>query len=501
MAVALGLARVFVAQLVAAGEPLVLRIEAADDGGRSVGGPAGPVKGGALLEALEIARGAPPGSPASGAFVVTVEGLRGYLPTSVGLVSDGAAGESLDELGPVPLEPVPCVAGATTMSACAATAPLRLVNTRIDREHPELARTSLFAQLGGKITILATGETARLEVRGPRAFGGAVHRLRTRVSVLAITPAGEAALDADDARASDLASETLAQASALWAQCGFVFEPVVKKASQPMAPPASMLEVGCHGGLPASGGELSLVTGTSTIRLPTRPGESPESVAGRLASELQRRAFRVTVARNARSEAAAGPTFDLVVRPTVMDGGAPFLWRTVESSDPTLDVCVGSLDLADGLTHFEDETARGGTLEERVLLRAGSDGDPRTLDLFIVPYFGGRGRIGESFIGGGASLENLVIIDRAGVRASARSATLAHEIGHILLAQPGHPDDFGRDESTRLMDADASDATAFGPRRLDLDECQRALREHGPASELPLLEAVVPAAAGTSTLR
>lgn len=495
MAVALGLARVFVAQLAAAGEPLVLRIEAAPDGGPSVGGPADPVQGGSWLEALEIARGGPPGSPASGAFVVTVEGLRGYLPTSVGLFSDGAAGESLDELGPVPLSPVLCLAPATSTSACAATAPLRLVNTSIDREHPELARTSLLAKLGGKITISATGETARLEVRGPRAFGGAVHRLRARVSVLDITPTGEAALDADDARALHLAREALAEASALWAQCGFVFEPVPTKTSESMSPPVGLLEVGCHGGLPASGGEISLATGTSTIRLPTRPGESPESVAGRLASELERRAFRVTVARNARSEAAAGPTFDLVVRPTVLDARSPFLWRTVESSDATLDVCVGSLDLADGLTHFEDETARGGTLEERVLLRAGSDGDPRTLDLLIVPYFGGRGRIGESFIGGrGASLENLVVIDRAGVRASARSATLAHEIGHILLAQPGHPDDFGRDESTRLMDADASDATAFGPRRLDLEECQRALWEHGPASELPLLEAVVPAA-------
>jgi hypothetical protein len=212
-----------------------------------------------------------------------------------------------------------------------------------------------------------------------------------------------------------------------------------------------------------------------------------------LASELERRAFRVTVARNARSEAAAGSTFDLVIRPTGANARSPFLLGSVQSSDPTLDVCVGSLDLTDGLTHFEDETARGGTLEERALLRAGSDGDPQTLDLMIVPYFAGRGRIGESFIGGpGASLENLVVIDRAGVRGAARSATLAHEIGHILLAQPGHPDDFGRDESTRLMDADASDATAFGPRRLDLEECQRALREHGPASEMPLLDPVVP---------
>jgi len=310
-----------------------------------------------------------------------------------------------------------------------------------------------------------------------------------------MTPAGDVALGGDAERGLELGVRALAEASAIWGQCGFVLEPLAASAAAPDASQQGLLEVGCRGGLPASGGELSVRTPVGAIRLRTRPGETAGSIAGRLADELGRQGLSVVVAENPRSEATAGPSFDLTVRWPALRSAGELSPLAAQSSDPTLAVCVGSLDLADGLAHFEDETARGGTLEERTLLRAVTDGDARTVDLAIVPYFGGRGRIGESFVGGGGvSLENLVIVDRAGVRATARSATLAHEIGHILLALPGHPDDFGRDDPTRLMDADASDATAFGPRRLELEDCERALRERGPASDLPLLQRVAPRA-------
>jgi len=39
------------------------------------------------------------------------------------------------------------------------------------------------------------------------------------------------------------------------------------------------------------------------------------------------------------------------------------------------------------------------------------------------------------------------------------------------------------------MDADATDPTIFGPRRLSVAECERALRESGPGAAIPLLEA------------
>jgi hypothetical protein len=54
---------------------------------------------------------------------------------------------------------------------------------------------------------------------------------------------------------------------------------------------------------------------------------------------------------------------------------------------------------------------------------------------------------------------------------------------------PGHPDDFGVDRPWVLMDADAADPSIFGPRRLPLADCERAIVQSGPASPLPLLEA------------
>ena len=106
----------------------------------------------------------------------------------------------------------------------------------------------------------------------------------------------------------------------------------------------------------------------------------------------------------------------------------------------------------------------------------------------MVPSFAGSGRIGESFIGAdGGAVRNVLITDRAALRADRASFALAHELGHVLLDDPGHPDDFGRDTPTRLMDADAANGTAFGPRRLLVDECARALRQSGPTAAVPLL--------------
>jgi hypothetical protein len=160
------------------------------------------------------------------------------------------------------------------------------------------------------------------------------------------------------------------------------------------------------------------------------------------------------------------------------------------SLDATLPACIGRVDLEDGLQHFGDVDATAGTVEERALVKAFDDGDPTTLEVFLVPSFDGGGRIGESFIASdGGSLRNVVLLDRAGVRGGRASSALAHELGHILLDDPGHPDDFGADTPTRLMDADAVNPSAFGPRRLVATECARAIRQSGPGSPLPLLRA------------
>jgi hypothetical protein len=158
------------------------------------------------------------------------------------------------------------------------------------------------------------------------------------------------------------------------------------------------------------------------------------------------------------------------------------------SSDATMTACIGGVDLSDGLDHFIDVDAPAGTVEERALVKAFDDGDPSTIKVFMIPSFAGGGRIGESFIyADRSSVRNVVIEDRAGIRADRASFALAHELGHILLDMPGHPDDFGVDVPTLLMDSDAADPSAFGPRRLTLADCARAYRQSGPGASTPLL--------------
>jgi hypothetical protein len=242
-------------------------------------------------------------------------------------------------------------------------------------------------------------------------------------------------------------------------------------------------------GLPASGGEIRLRVGPRLVRVPTRRGEIPLLIAERLADAFRAAGLGAQVSRNPRIEPGALESADVLLRrgealATVeRDGVLPI------SSDPSLSVCIGSVDLSDGLSHFSDSDAVSGTLEERTLIKAYADHDPATIDVFVVPAFSGSGRVGESFLDGpGAAVHNTVLVDRAAILAGARSHVLAHELGHVLLDMPGHPDDYGVDQPTALMDSDATDPSIFGPRRLSVEECERAVSARGPGSPSPLLE-------------
>ena len=191
---------------------------------------------------------------------------------------------------------------------------------------------------------------------------------------------------------------------------------------------------------------------------------------------------------NARIGPGVAPTVDVSVRRK--DGSLVALEAAALplATDPTLSVRIGSVDLSDGLLHFTDMDAMAGTLEERTLLKALDDGDSTTIEVVVVPLFAGGGRIGESFIGSDlSSVRNVVLLDRAGIRARKSSLTLAHELGHVLMDLPGHPDDYSVDAPTRLMDSDAADASPFGPRRISVDECARVVRQSGPKARVPLL--------------
>ena len=65
---------------------------------------------------------------------------------------------------------------------------------------------------------------------------------------------------------------------------------------------------------------------------------------------------------------------------------------------------------------------------------------------------------------------------------------LAHELGHVLMNDPLHPDNVGPDRPWLLMDADSGRGTVDGPKRLRAADCQR-MRETSRRARFPLLSA------------
>lgn len=430
----------------------------------------------------------------SDAVVWGIAGQGATLPTELDLVSTTAEGLRLDALSAVPLAPGPCPGFAPEGSTCAFTPAIRAVADAIDRSHPGSSSRSLRAEVGGRVEVEVLGHgAASLRVGGPRRSAlGPIGRLRgtLRLRLVRLSAGGSPPVGGDDAAALAMGREEIRTASALWGQCGIHFG---KASELDVAivdpPPPHLLAVGCDLGLPASGGEVRFRVARRELSVATRAGQAPAEVAARIAETIEAAGFAAIVSPNARISPGALPSVDVLVRHR--DGRfvelAPVAAGAL-SSDPSLDVCLGEVDLADGLSHFTDFDAVAGTVEERTLLKAFDDGDPSTIEVLLIPSFAKSGRIGESFIQtDGSSVRNAVIIDRAGIRAGARSFALAHELGHILLDMPGHPDDFGVDRPSSLMDADAADPTIFGPRRLDVAECERALRQSGPSAPVPLL--------------
>jgi hypothetical protein len=427
-------------------------------------------------------------------FVITPESTA--PPISVESV--GATGAHLDFLAAPVLAHVPCAASASSPSEglhCFASDPLRFVIDDVDRRHALAVARSIRAELGGAIVLRRDGRKLQaIRVLGPRdSPAGPIARLRAsmRPIVVRVSTGGSPAIGGTDAGAAAALRAELLNASLVWGECGVSFGPVDSipvRVSDP--PPAHLLAVGDDLGLPASGGSVDVKVGSLRISIATRAGELPEEVAYEAASAFERAGLVTVVSSNARVGSAAHRSVDVSVRHR--DGTLAALEAPAGdgrvSNDPTLTVRIGAVDLADGLSHFGDIDSVAGTLEERTLLKALDDGDPRTIEVVVVPIFAGGGRIGESFIGSDrSSLRNVVLLDRAGVRARRSSLTLAHELGHVLLDVPGHPDDYGVDTPTRLMDADASDASPFGPRRLTIAECARVVRESGPGARMPLL--------------
>ena len=412
----------------------------------------------------------------------------------VDIESISATGIRIDYLEGVSLEQAtPC---ASAEDACFVTEPLRFVVDDVDRTHPLVERRSVRAEVGGAIVIHeGLNATQMIRVEGPRASAvGPISRLRATVRpfVLRVAPKGGPSVGGTDAGAVLAVRSELALASAVWGQCGITFgktDAIDVKVVDP--PPSYLISFGDDLGLPASGGAVHVRINGKNISSVIAVGSSPLGAARAFAQVAQKTGFSAVVSPNSRVAPGAQGSVDVVVH----DGAAlakiePLTVGAAASDDGSMVVRIGSVDLTDGLFHFGDMDSMSGTLEERTLVKAFDDGDPTTIEVMFIPAFGSGDRIGESFIQNDmSSVRDLVLIDRAGVRARRMSATLAHEIGHVLMNAPGHPDDYGLDTPTLLMDSDGADASPFGPRRLTIDECARAVREAGPKSRVPLLTA------------
>jgi hypothetical protein len=412
----------------------------------------------------------------------------------IGAESLSALGTRIDAIGKLTLDRVPCPPEDGDSLQCAASTPLRVVVDDVDRDHPLGAGRSVKGEVGGAIVFRFEGRKAQMiRVLGPRSSAvGPIGRLRATVRpfVVRVVPGGQPAIGGTEGGAVAALRAELAVASAIWGQCGVTFgDPRALDVRVVDPPPSHIVSIGDGIGLGAGGGKIRLRADGKAMPVTTVHGESPDAVAFDLVRAAEHVGLTAVISPNARTGPALWPSVDVSVRRH--DGtlvaveplpGAPL------STDPSLSVRIGSVDLSDGIAHFTDMDAMAGTLEERTLIKAIDDGDPTTIEVVVVPLFAGGGRIGESFIGSDlSSVRNVVLLDRAGVRARQSSLTLAHELGHVLLDLPGHPDDYGIDAPTSLMDSDAADPSPFGPRRLQVDECARVIRQAGPSSRVPLL--------------
>jgi hypothetical protein len=436
-------------------------------------------------------------------FRVEVHAADGELPSLARLTSRGLQGNWLDSLDIV-LSPVPC--GDDPSRRCGRSNLLRIVGEAVDRYHPAALGSAVIGEVGGVLEFLVEGpdeaqasggrvrgEALRIGVGSPSSPSGSppglemVSAWRGRLTLTIVRQDAGAPRGGDLALVAALRRE-VARANAAWGQCGIHFGVPEQQPVSIVVPPADhLVAVGCELGLPALGGKVGVKIGPHDVVVSTSPGDEPAQVARRLGAAIADSGWLARVWPNPPVGQGALPTADITV--TDRRGRLASLrpWRG-EGADPRLSLCIGHVELGDGLHHFVNSDAESGTLEERTLLRSLDDRDPTTIDVIVVPSFDEEQRIGESFMAGEhGSLRGLVVLDRTGLKAGDLSLTLAHELGHILLNEPGHPDAWGADTPTQLMDSDALDPTIFGPRRLSLAECQRAWRESGTGGRSPFL--------------
>ncbi len=377
---------------------------------------------------------------------------------------------------------------------------VRLVGDAVDAEAPGVSRQVLRVALRDVVEVVyrAPGGPVRQRWRvgrpghedGPRA----ARRARLRIHVLRLTPGGPPVLgDGSEQSALRLARHQVAVASEVWLQCFLDFGPPERTEVRVVdPPPPALLAISDGLGLPAAGGGLVRFRagGRPVGPIETRPGELPVQLAARIAEALGRLGFRPRVTELPTTDGSNQHAADLYVRDARGRPVTLSAWgQWPLSTDARQRVQIGRVDLTDGLQQFDNANNAGGTLEERALLYGVIDDDPRTLDVVVVDRFTGGSRLGEAFIEmRGGPIVDAVVLDRNGVRTERAAWTLAHELGHVLLDHPLHPDQVGPDRPWLLMDADVSRAHVAGPKRLLPEECARFRARSGLRAVPPLVD-------------
>jgi hypothetical protein len=335
-------------------------------------------------------------------------------------------------------------------------------------------------------------QTLRVGRPGDERGASAARHARLSVTVLRAEPGGRPVIGVDDLSALHIVRDELEIANEIWLQCHLTLGPPGETSVQIVDPPGpTLLAVADGDGLPAAGGVIRLrIDGRNLGPIEIPRGSTPQATALRIEAKVRAAGFQATVTVNPPAVFGASPGADLLVR--AGDGRFVHLEAIPDlpmTTDLQQRISIGSVDLGDGLEEFDNMIAQSGTLEERTLIKALSDEDPATIDLFIINRFTHGTRQGEAFIAASSgAIVNTLVLDRNGLRQRQTAWTLAHELGHVLLNQPLHPDNVGADAPALLMDSDNNRGTVNGPKRLQPSECLRMRHEGEKRSVPPLLQ-------------
>jgi hypothetical protein len=360
---------------------------------------------------------------------------------------------------------------------------LVLVADEEDRRSPRLRGRALRAALGDWIEarIRVGGRRARkwfIRVGRPSHESGpsAIRPVRLDFVVLRETPDGPPLIGQDSQGIEEVIAHQIQVAGEVFAQCAVQVLASGNTQVQVADPPSSgLIAVGERFGLPSEGGVVRLMVDGESLG-PWKVGSeyAPAQTARLLGHYIEDAGFRVERVENRKISSFTHPTADLVV--TRADGSPAEVtaWPGEPlSTDPMQSLEIGAVDLSDGIDAYDDSTAHTGTLEERTLVRILEDGDPRTIDVFIINRFDTPARQGESFLRSGSVTDSgAVVLDLSALARARQSYTLSHELGHVLLDDLGHPDARGEDNPFLLMHSRSSSAID-GPKRISAAECQK----------------------------